>query len=112
MISSEFKRGTSKFSLSKFSLDPTGIVFVVSDTKDNNITILSATPHADKVYTDIDMTGPVAVIVGAEQYGLTDEWMKESSVNVKIPMLGKADSLNVATATTLLLYEAVRQRSK
>lgn len=80
--------------------------------KENNITILSATPHADKLYTDVDMTGPIAVIVGAEQYGLTEEWMKQSSINVKIPMLGKADSLNVATATTLLLYEAVRQRQQ
>lgn len=78
--------------------------------KDNNIAILSATPHADVYYTDVDMTQPTAVIVGAEQYGLTDEWMKESTINVKIPMLGQADSLNVATATTLLLYEALRQR--
>ena len=78
--------------------------------KENNIAILSATPHADVYYTDVDMTQPTAVIVGAEQYGLTDEWMKESTINVKIPMLGQADSLNVATATTLLLYEALRQR--
>ncbi|MCM8528274.1 MAG: RNA methyltransferase [Lentisphaeraceae bacterium] len=78
--------------------------------KEKNIAILSATPHADVYYTDVDMTQPTAVIVGAEQYGLTDEWMKESTINVKIPMLGQADSLNVATATTLLLYEALRQR--
>ncbi|MCH2204838.1 MAG: RNA methyltransferase [Lentisphaerales bacterium] len=80
--------------------------------KENNISILSATPSAETLYTDVDMTGPVAVIVGTEQYGLTDEWLKESTINVKIPMLGQADSLNVATATTLLLYEAVRQRQK
>ena len=78
--------------------------------KEKNIAILSATPHADVYYTDVDMNQPTAVIVGAEQYGLTDEWMKESSINVKIPMLGQADSLNVATATTLLLYEVLRQR--
>ena len=78
--------------------------------KDNKITILSATPHADKLYTDVDMTGPTAIIVGTEQTGLTEDWMTESTVNVRIPMLGKADSLKVATATTLLLYEAVRQR--
>jgi len=78
--------------------------------KENNIAILSATPHADVFYTDVDMTQATAVIVGAEQYGLTEEWMKESTLNVKIPMLGQADSLNVATATTLLLYEVLRQR--
>ena len=79
--------------------------------KEKNITILSATPSADVMYTDVDMTGPVAVIVGAEQYGLTDEWLKESTINVKIPMKGQADSLNVATPTTLLLYEVLRQRN-
>jgi RNA methyltransferase, TrmH family len=78
--------------------------------KERNISILSATPSADTLYTDVDMTGPIAIIVGAEQYGLTEEWMKESTINVRIPMQGQADSLNVATATTLLLYEALRQR--
>jgi RNA methyltransferase, TrmH family len=80
--------------------------------KAQGIAILSATPHATTMYTDVDMTGPVAIVVGAEQYGLTEDWMKESTINVRIPMLGKADSLNVATATTLILYEAVRQRGR
>ncbi|NQZ56458.1 MAG: RNA methyltransferase [Lentisphaeraceae bacterium] len=79
--------------------------------KEKGITILSATPSADTLYTDVDMTGPVAIIVGTEQYGLSDEWLKESTLNVRIPMMGQADSLNVSTATTLLLYEARRQRS-
>jgi TrmH family RNA methyltransferase len=50
------------------------------------------------------------MVVGAEQTGLTDFWMDGADLKVVIPMLGKIDSLNVATATTLLLYEAVRQR--
>ena len=81
--------------------------------KDRGIKIISATPHAEKVYTDIDLTGPVAIVVGTEQYGLTDDWMVESDdlINVQIPMMGQADSLNVATATTLILYEALRQRN-
>ena len=48
--------------------------------------------------------------MGTEQYGLTDKWMNSADLKVKIPMLGQADSLNVASATTILLYEAVRQR--
>jgi TrmH family RNA methyltransferase len=48
--------------------------------------------------------------VGTEQLGLSDLWMKAATIKVKIPMLGVADSLNVSAATTLLLYEAVRQR--
>jgi TrmH family RNA methyltransferase len=52
----------------------------------------------------------VAIIVGAEQYGLSEQWLKQAEINIKIPMLGKIDSLNVATAATILLYEAARQR--
>lgn len=74
------------------------------------IRIVSATPHAETLYTDVDLTGPVAVVVGSEQYGLSTRWMEEADIKVRIPMLGQADSLNVASATTLLLYEVVRQR--
>ena len=76
-----------------------------------NIKILAATPHTDKRYTDTDMTRGVAIVVGAEQTGLTDFWLTRSDLPVVIPMLGKIDSLNVAAATTILLYEAVRQRN-
>ena len=75
-----------------------------------NIKILAATPHTDQRYTDTDMTRGVAIVVGAEQTGLTDFWLTRSDLPVVIPMLGKIDSLNVAAATTILLYEAVRQR--
>lgn len=74
------------------------------------IRTLAATPHTDSLYTDVDMTGPVAVVVGCEMVGLSDDWLARADLKVRIPMLGKADSLNVATATTILLYEAVRQR--
>ena len=78
--------------------------------REHRITVLAATPHTDTVYTDADLTVPLALAVGTEQYGLSETWLKEADLNVRIPMLGQADSLNVATATTLLLYEAVRQR--
>lgn len=78
--------------------------------KDHNITLLAATPHATKVFTDVDMTLPLAIAVGTEQLGLSDLWMQQASLQVRIPMHGIADSLNVAMATTLLLYEAKRQR--
>jgi TrmH family RNA methyltransferase len=71
---------------------------------------LAATPHADAVYTEVDMRGPLAIIVGCEMLGLSDAWLAAADLRVRIPMLGQADSLNVATATTILLYEAVRQR--
>ncbi len=74
------------------------------------IKTLAATPHAHQYHTDVDMTKGVAIVVGAEQYGLSPYWMNSADLQVLIPMLGKMDSLNVATAATILLYEAARQR--
>lgn len=76
----------------------------------NKIAVLAATPSAKQEFTQVDMTVPLAIVVGTEQLGLSDEWMNEADIQVRIPMRGVADSLNVATATTLLLYEALRQR--
>ncbi len=78
--------------------------------KDNKIHTIATTPSTDKFYSDINLTQPSAIIVGAEQIGLSDLWLESADYKVKIPMLGVADSLNVAMATTILLYEAVRQR--
>ena len=71
---------------------------------------LAATPHADALHFEVDLTGPVALVVGNEQFGLSDLWMDDADLRVRIPMLGRADSLNVSAATTILLFEAVRQR--
>jgi TrmH family RNA methyltransferase len=80
--------------------------------KNNEISILAATPSASHLYTEVDMTVPIAIVVGTEQLGLSKLWMDHADIQVRIPMLGVADSLNVATATTLLLYEALRQRQR
>ena len=72
--------------------------------------VLAATPHAERLHFEVDLTGNVAIAVGAEQYGLTAKWMDNADLRVRIPMLGLADSLNVSAATTILVYEAVRQR--
>ncbi|HEV8051532.1 MAG TPA: RNA methyltransferase, partial [Parachlamydiaceae bacterium] len=77
--------------------------------KQNKIAIVAATPSAEKEFTDVDLTGPIAIAVGTEQLGLSKRWMNEADIQVRIPMCGVADSLNVAMATTLLLYEALRQ---
>jgi TrmH family RNA methyltransferase len=74
------------------------------------IRIVAATPHAEKLYTEADLSGATAVVVGTEQYGLSQTWLTEADIEVRIPMRGQADSLNVASATTILLYEALRQR--
>lgn len=78
---------------------------------DNKIQLLAATPSAKVCYTDVDLSGPLAIAVGTEQVGLSEAWMSQADLQVRIPMRGVADSLNVSVATTLLLYEVVRQRA-
>ena len=78
--------------------------------REHGIRTLAATPHTENIYTDVDMTQSIAIVVDTAPTGLTELWMKHSDLPVRIPMLGKIDSLNVATATTILLYEAARQR--
>ena len=76
-----------------------------------NIRILAATPSAEAVYARQDLRGPLAVAVGTEDEGLSDLWMSQADIKVKIPMLGKVNSLNVSIATALIVYEALRQRT-
>lgn len=78
--------------------------------KERGIAILAATPQATHEYTQVDLVRPLAIAVGTEQLGLSDRWMQQADLQVRIPMNGVADSLNVAMATTLLLYEVLRQR--
>ena len=78
--------------------------------KKRGFRILAATPHAEKMHFEVDLSGNVAIALGAEQYGLTAKWMDGADIRVRIPMLGVADSLNVSAAATILVYEAVRQR--
>ncbi|GAA2166271.1 RNA methyltransferase [Pedococcus bigeumensis] len=76
----------------------------------HGIALVATTPDTDLLHTDVDYTGPVAIAVGAEKYGLTDEVLAHAAYRVRIPMVGKANSLNVATSAAIVIYEAVRQR--
>jgi TrmH family RNA methyltransferase len=78
----------------------------------NRIQSLAAVPDAALEYTDADMSVGTAIVVGAEDEGLTRHWKDHADLPVSIPMLGKNDSLNVSTAAAILLYEAIRQRRK
>ncbi len=74
------------------------------------IRLVVTTPDTDLRHTDADYRGAVAVAVGAEKHGLTEPMLAAADVRVRIPMSGRADSLNVATSAAVVLYEAVRQR--
>ncbi|EKE07927.1 MAG: hypothetical protein ACD_17C00451G0006 [uncultured bacterium] len=84
---------------------------VLEFLKHHKIASVAATPHAKQEYTQADFQVPLAIVVGTEQYGLTETWLRHADIQVRIPMFGVADSLNVASATTILLYEVIRQRS-
>ena len=76
---------------------------------DQAIHIVAATPNAERTFTQVDLPRRLAIVVGTEQYGLSDIWSEQADLQVRIPMFGQVNSLNVATAATLLLYEATRQ---
>ncbi len=78
--------------------------------KGGKMRVAAASPSAHEVYSDVDLKSPVAIVVGTEDEGLSDFWMTNADVKVKIPMMGKVNSLNVSVSTALIVYEAVRQR--
>ena len=86
---------------------PQALVFL----QGRGIRVLAATPSAQEEYTRQDLRGPLAVAVGTEDEGLSDFWLSQADVRVKIPMMGKVNSLNVSVSTALIVYEALRQRS-
>ncbi|MGI8577266.1 MAG: TrmH family RNA methyltransferase [Nocardioidaceae bacterium] len=60
--------------------------------------------------TDVDLTGGVAIIVGAEHDGLSGEWLQRADQSARLPMLGHLNSLNVYAVAAIVIHEALRQR--
>jgi RNA methyltransferase, TrmH family len=78
--------------------------------KSNRIEPIAAALTAKKSHFKSDFTKPLAFILGTEADGLSDFWIGSEIRQVKIPMLGKIDSLNVSNSAAVLVYEALRQR--
>ena len=74
------------------------------------VRLLTARVDAETLYTDVDLRGSVAVVLGSEADGLSGAWSGSGVLPVRLPMLGVADSLNVSITAAILLYEARRQR--
>ncbi len=85
---------------------------VIEWIRSRGIRAVATTPHATGLHTHANLTGPLAIIMGSEQFGLSETWLAAANESVRIPMAGQADSLNVAMATLITLFEAVRQRSQ
>ena len=77
----------------------------------HGIRILTAQLQDSSWYYDTDMTGGTALVMGTESTGLTDCWRRAADAHIRIPMLGRLDSLNVSVSAAILLFEAVRQRN-
>ena len=75
-----------------------------------SLTLVAAAPDGDVLPTEADLSGATAIVVGSEAHGLPGIWLERANTRVRIPMFGRADSLNVATSAAILVYEAVRQR--
>jgi len=88
---------------------PTGQV--IEWLRSTGCSIVVATPDAERLATDVDLTGAVAIVVGAEHAGVSDLWRAAAERSVRIPMSGRVNSLNVATSAAVMVFEAVRQRS-
>ncbi len=78
--------------------------------KNSGLKIISATEKATQTYFSADLNGPVALIIGSEEKGISTELISLSDIHVKIPVLGKVNSLNASAAGAVMMYEILRQR--
>ncbi len=84
---------------------------IIDYLKDNQINIYCAALQASEDYHKQDFRKATAIVVGTEATGLTEEWLKNATQNIIIPMQGKIDSVNVSVAAGILIFEAKRQRN-
>ena len=84
---------------------------IISFLKEKKINIYGAALQASVDYHTVDYTLPSAIVVGTEATGLSDLWLNASTKNIKIPMQGVIDSMNVSVAAGILIFEAKRQRN-
>lgn len=78
--------------------------------KENNVTVIGASTEAEKGLYSEDLTGGIAIVIGSEAHGISEEIRQHIDKWVALPMPGKAESLNAAIASSVILYEALRQR--
>ncbi len=79
--------------------------------RDSGLKIVAATEKGSNDYTKVDFSGPTAIVMGAEDKGVSNQILKVCDSGAKIPIVGKIGSLNVSVATGILVYEVLRQRS-
>ncbi|GAB6120195.1 23S rRNA (guanosine(2251)-2'-O)-methyltransferase RlmB [Dysgonomonas termitidis] len=78
--------------------------------RNSGIKVIAASERGADVYTDVDYTGPIAFVMGAEDVGVASENLRIADNLVKIPQFGTIGSLNVSVAAGVLIYEVIRQK--
>jgi len=74
--------------------------------KNSGLQIVSCTEKAENNYYDVDYKKPTAIIMGSEENGISSEYLKISDMQVKIPIMGEIESLNVSVAAGVIVFEA------
>jgi 23S rRNA (guanosine2251-2'-O)-methyltransferase len=89
----------------------TNLLRTIHYLKDSGIQIVAATEKSDKVYTQGNFKTPVAIVMGSEESGISQSILNISDQQLKIPLFGNIESLNVSVSAALMMYEAIRQRN-
>ena len=104
-------RNSAKISSDALKTSAGALKKVVRELKfQRGVRVYAATEKAEKCYTAVDMTVPVAVVLGSEDKGIDEELLNVVTDRVKIPQRGQIDSLNVSAAAAVMMFEVVRQR--
>jgi len=85
---------------------------IICRLKENDFKIISTDVNATQYYYEIDYHGKIVLVIGNEANGILPEVRRDSDSVVKIPIFGKAESLNASVAASIVMYEAVKQRSR
>jgi TrmH family RNA methyltransferase len=88
-----------------------GLTETIAWLKKHKIKSLAAATSGAEYYTSVSLKGPIAIVLGSEADGLSQEWLKAADKLIKIPMKEGIDSLNVSVAGAIITFEALRQRS-
>ena len=102
----------SKGAVLTFPVVQSSLEQVISWLKGRSINIIAADPEGENLYWDLDLSGPLALVIGSEDQGLTQGMKSQADCLVQLPMEGKINSLNASLTGGLLLYEAKRQRRR
>jgi 23S rRNA (guanosine2251-2'-O)-methyltransferase len=88
----------------------TNISRLLTSFKETGVWVYGLDPSGDRLYTALDYRGPVALVVGGEGTGVRRSVLEHCDERVRVPMLGKVNSLNASVAAALVCFEVVRQR--